>query len=214
MFNIFTREGLILFLYTLPALLISLAVHEFSHAYVAYKLGDRSQKALGRLTLDPFSHIDWIGFLFIALFGFGWGKPVYTDDSNFKNKDKGNMLVALAGPLSNLLIALIFTIVLKLLLMFNVISMSNSSVIIFTMLLMTIQFNIIFFVFNMIPLPPFDGSKVLYYILPRKHKHIMYTLQRYSLVIILLLVVTHLDSVIISPLLYLVEKIINFILLL
>ena len=84
MFDIFTREGLIEFLYFLPALLLSLAIHEFGHAIVAYKLGDRSQKAQGRLTLSPFAHIDWFGFLSIALIGIGWGKPVMVDDRNFE----------------------------------------------------------------------------------------------------------------------------------
>lgn len=85
-------------MYTLPALLFCLSVHEFAHAYTAYKLGDRTQKAMGRLTLNPFSHIDIAGFICIALFGFGWGKPVMIDDRNFKNKAAGNALTAFAGP--------------------------------------------------------------------------------------------------------------------
>ena len=183
MLNIFTKEGLIAFLYTLPALLISLSIHEYAHAWMAYKQGDITQKIRGRLSLDPFKHIDPMGFLCIALFGVGWGKPVMIDDRNFKNRAKGTMLTALAGPVSNLLLALLFTIVLKLLIMTGVLTTVATTTIggiFFTMFLYTIQFNIIFGIFNLIPLPPLDGSKVLEYFLPQKLKGIMYTLERYS----------------------------------
>ena len=113
MLDIFSRDGLIQFLYTLPALLISLSIHEYAHAWVAYKLGDINQKLRGRLTLDPFKHIDPFGFICIALFGVGWGKPVVIDDRNFKDRAKGTMLTALAGPLANMLLAIFLTVVLK-----------------------------------------------------------------------------------------------------
>lgn len=162
MFNIFSQSGLISFLYTLPALLLSLSIHEFAHAYVAYKLGDKSQKAFGRLTLDPFKHIDPIGFLCIALVGFGWGKPVVIDDSNFKNRAKGTMLVSLAGPASNLILAILFTIILKILIVTGAISIATTSSIasiLLNMFILTIQFNVVFAVFNMLPIPPFDRFK-------------------------------------------------------
>lgn len=202
MFNIFSQQGLISFLYTLPALLLSLSIHEYAHSYAAYKLGDKSQKALGRLTLDPFKHIDPIGFLCIALFGFGWGKPVVVDDRNFKNRAKGVMLVSLAGPLSNLLLAIVLTIILKILIITGAISVvvtSSVAGILFNMLILTIQFNVVFAVFNMLPIPPFDGSKVLHYFLPYKFKNIMYTIQKYSFIIILILFVTDLGNIIINP---------------
>ena len=202
MFHIFSQEGLISFLYTLPALLLSLSIHEYAHAYIAYKLGDKSQKALGRLTLDPFKHIDPIGFLCIALVGIGWGKPVIIDDRNFKDRSKGVMLTSLAGPASNLLLAIIFTIILKVLLMTGVVvSIATSSIasILFNMFILTIQFNVVFAVFNMLPIPPFDGSKVLHYFLPYKWKNIMYTLQRYSFLILLILFFTDLGNIIIQP---------------
>lgn len=202
MFNIFSQEGLISFLYTLPALLLSLSIHEYAHSYVAYKLGDKSQKALGRLTLDPFKHIDPIGFLCIALFGFGWGKPVIIDDRNFRNRAKGIMLVSLAGPVSNLLLAIVLTIILKILIVTGAISAAATSSIagiLFNMFILTIQFNVVFAVFNMLPIPPFDGSKVLHYFLPYKYKNIMYTIQKYSFVIILVLLLTDLGSIIINP---------------
>lgn len=216
MLNIFTREGLIAFLYTLPALLISLSIHEFAHAWVAYKQGDYTQKIRGRLTLDPFKHIDPIGFLCIVLCGVGWGKPVMVDDRNFKNSRRGTMLTALAGPLSNLLLAVILTIVLKVLIMFGVFgNLAANSVgnIFLQMILYTIEFNIIFGIFNLIPLPPLDGSKVLAYFLPRSLRGIMYTLERYSFVIILIIFFTNITSYIITPaynaILKLLEWIIN-----
>lgn len=202
MLNIFTKEGLIAFLYTLPALLISLSIHEYAHAWMAYKQGDITQKIRGRLSLDPFKHIDPMGFLCIALFGVGWGKPVMIDDRNFKNRAKGTMLTALAGPVSNLLLALLFTIVLKLLIMTGVLTTVATTTIggiFFTMFLYTIQFNIMFGIFNLIPLPPLDGSKVLEYFLPQKLKGIMYTLERYSFIIILVIFCTNIASYIINP---------------
>lgn len=217
MFDIFTKTGLIEFLYTLPALLISLSIHEYAHAYIAYKLGDKSQKALGRLSLDPISHIEPFGFICIALFGFGWGKPVIVDDRNFKNKSKGNMLVSLAGPLSNLILATLLTLVLKVLLVLNVVTLTTTTLtassIFGSMLLLSIQFNIIFAVFNLIPIPPFDGSKVLFYFLPNKAKNIMYYLERYSFLIIIILLMTNIAGYIISPVVNLIYTLLMYILL-
>lgn len=204
MFDIFTREGLIQFLYFLPALLLSLSVHEFGHAIVAYKLGDKSQKERGRLTLSPFAHIDPFGFISIALIGIGWGKPVMVDDRNFKKRGKGNMLVALAGPMFNFALAVIITIIFKILAMTGVAeAMLNSSGIgriIFEMIIHLIQFNVIFAVFNLLPLPPFDGSKVLYYFLPYKAKQWFDKLETYSFWILLVLFVTDLYIYIVQPL--------------
>lgn len=208
MFNIFSKEGLISFLYTLPALLFCLSVHEFAHAYTAYKLGDRTQKAMGRLTLNPFSHIDIAGFICIALFGFGWGKPVMIDDRNFKNKAAGNALTAFAGPCSNIIMAILFTIILKILLITGVILPTMNSVvgsIILNMLILTIQFNVVFAIFNLIPIPPFDGSRILYFFLPAKGREYMYKIEQYSFIIVLVILVTGIGSKLVSP-------IVNFVL--
>lgn len=215
MFDIFSREGLIEFLYFLPALLLSLAIHEFGHAIVAYKLGDRSQKAQGRLTLSPFAHIDWFGFISIALIGIGWGKPVMVDDRNFKKRGKGNMLVALAGPMFNICLAIVVTIILKILIMTGAaqaIAASNIGAIIMNILMLMIEFNVIFGVFNLIPLPPFDGSKVLYYFLPYKAKQWFDKLEQYSFWILLVLFITDWYVYIISPAYALVGWILGLIL--
>lgn len=215
MFHIFNAEGLKAFIYTLPALLISLAIHEFAHAYTAYKLGDKSQKALGRLTLDPFRHIDWMGFLCIILFGFGWGKPVNVNSRSFKDEKKGMMLTALAGPLSNFILAIIFTLILKLLIVTGLISPilnSGAGSILTNMLILAIQFNVVFAVFNMIPLPPFDGSRVLRYFLPYKVRQSYDMLERYSFIIIIVFFVTGIGSYIITPFINLIFKLIMLIL--
>lgn len=215
MFDIFTREGLIEFLYFLPALLLSLAIHEFGHAIVAYKLGDKSQKAQGRLTLSPFAHIDWFGFISIALIGIGWGKPVMVDDRNFEKRGKGNMLVAFAGPMFNICLAIVVTIILKILIMTGAaqaIAASTVGAIIMNILMLTIEFNVIFGVFNLIPLPPFDGSKVLYYFLPYKAKQWFDKLEQYSFWILLVLFITDWYVYIITPAYALVGWILGLIL--
>ena len=218
MFDIFTTEGLISFLYSLPALLISLSVHEFFHAYTAYKLGDISQKLRGRLTFYPFSHIDLFGFISIALFGFGWGKPVIVDDSKFKNRRRDNMLVSIAGPLSNLVLAIIFTLIFKIMYETNLFTLYdlNPQVgdSIFTMMYIAFSFNIIFAIFNMIPIPPFDGARLLFYILPPKYEKVMFKISQYSFFIIIFLFVTGLGTKIITPIYNLLMGIISVFILL
>lgn len=215
MFDIFTKDGFIQMLYFLPGLLISLSIHEFGHAYVAYKLGDKRQKTLGRLTITPFAHIDWLGFLSILMFGFGWGKPVMVDDSNFENKNRDNMLVALSGPVFNILLAFTITIILKILILFNV---SNAlfnlrmGQTVLSIIMQTISFNIIFAVFNLIPLPPFDGSKVLRFFLPFKVRQLFDKLERYSFLILIILLVSDVYLYIIMPAYSLLGNCINWIL--
>lgn len=204
-------------LYFLPALLIALSVHEFAHAYVAYKLGDRSQKALGRLTISPLAHIDPIGFIFMLVFKFGWGKPVMVDDRNFTHRRKAMMWVSLAGPMSNVILAIVFTVILKLLDVFGVLSImagSNVGQILTIMLFYVIEFNMVFAVFNLIPIPPFDGSKVLYYFLPYKGKQFMDKIEQYSIWILIFLMITDLYVIIIQPAYSLLRFIINWILML
>lgn len=207
-------------LYMLPALVISIAIHEFCHAYVAYKLGDKSQKYYGRLTLDPFAHIDIFGLISFALVHIGWGKPVTVDDTNFKNKTRDNMLVSLAGPLSNLILAFLLTFVIKILLLTGIFSIADGQVVgsnavldIFANILdLSVIYNVTFSVFNMLPFPPFDGGEVLKYFLPSKIKPYLQKLEQYSFIIVIVLLVTNIGVYIISPFINVIYKVLIWIL--
>lgn len=148
--------------------LLALTVHEYAHGLAAWKLGDDTAKREGRLTLNPISHMDPIGTLMLFLFKFGWAKPVPFDPRNFKNPARDTTLVALAGPVSNFLTAAVLTILLRIFIevnFFQIVSQSMAKNI-----AMIIQYGILINIslglFNLIPIPPLDGFKVLAYFLP------------------------------------------------
>lgn len=149
------------------ALIIGISLHEFSHALVAYRLGDLSPVRDGRLTINPLAHLDPFGTLLILLAGFGYGRPVMVNPYNFRmNPRTGMALVALAGPVTNVIIATVFGIPLRVLMDVAVRSESvglNYVIIIFSIM---VSLNLTLAVFNMIPFPPLDGSKVLLAVLP------------------------------------------------
>lgn len=147
-------------LYSLPGVIIGLTVHEFSHAFVADKLGDGTARAQGRLTLNPFYHIDPIGMVFILLAGFGWAKPVQFDMRNLKSPKRDRILIALAGPFSNLILGVVFLFVIKL--TFDTLDFLPETlyVILFRLLFSISVINLGLFIFNMLPIPPLDGSHV------------------------------------------------------
>jgi Zn-dependent protease len=142
MLNIFTFDFLLLAI----SLLVAITIHEFSHALVADKLGDPTPRSMGRLSLNPFVHLDPLGTLALFFIRFGWGKPVPIDSYNFKNPRRDEILVSLAGPLSNLIFAIISAILLRF--------------IPFGIFLYFIQINLMLGVFNLLPIPPLDGSKI------------------------------------------------------
>lgn len=150
------------FLYTmllaLPGIIIGLSLHEFAHAYVSYKLGDVTPMVQGRVTISPFAHIDPIGFLLLMLFGFGYGKPVEINPNNYKNPRRDEIFVALAGVITNFFVAVLFAFVYFLLARFNVISLYST---ISTILINIIFINVHLMVFNLLPIPPLDGYKVV-----------------------------------------------------
>jgi len=142
-----------------PAAVIGLTVHEFSHAYAAYKLGDNTAKIDGRLTLNPLKHIDWLGFFLIVIAGFGWAKPVSFNPDNLKNKHRDEILISIAGPISNFILAVLFLVIARV--FYSLDYFNNATGLEIINLIMTwgvINFGL--FVFNLIPIPPLDGSHI------------------------------------------------------
>lgn len=149
--------------------LVALPIHEYAHGYAAYRMGDNTAYRQGRLTLNPLVHIDPLGTLALVLFGFGWAKPVQINPLNFENPKKGMMLSALAGPLSNVGLAFISMVFYKLSYIPVYMGMSGAFIMtIQTFLLYMISINITLAVFNFIPIPPFDGSRIATYFLPQR----------------------------------------------
>ncbi len=176
----------------LPGLLIAITLHELAHGYIAYKLGDPTAKQKGRLSLNPLKHVDIVGFLCLLLFKFGWAKPVPINPMYFNNRKLGTILVSLAGPIMNFTLALLFGIVL---------SMDIIDNYILTYIInMTIFYNIILGVFNLLPFPPLDGSKIVASILPNKYEFMFYKYQKYLYLILITLVITGQISKILIPL--------------
>jgi Zn-dependent protease len=169
----------------LPAFLAALSFHEFFHALAATLLGDPTPKRLGRLTINPIAHIDWMGLLFLFLFKIGWAKPVIFDNRNFKYPRLYSIITAFAGPLANFILALISMYVLKYL---PSLGLSPVAMLTFIQIFQALTYvNIMLGVFNILPIPPLDGSHVLMVFLVDKYPHIINWFYRYSIFILLLL---------------------------
>ncbi len=150
-----------------PVILFSLTIHEYAHALVAYRLGDDTAKRQGRLSLNPLVHLDVLGTLLLFIVHFGWAKPVPVDPRNFRNPKKDMLMVALAGPVSNILTAIAAAVILKAIFEnFAVIPPGSGADVAARMLVWFMYIGIVLAVFNMIPVPPLDGSRVLYGLLP------------------------------------------------
>ena len=149
-------------LFVLPITVISLTIHEYAHGFVAYKLGDPTAKESGRLTLNPLAHIDPIGFLIMLVLRFGWAKPVPVNPLYFKNPKKGMMLTALAGPVSNIILGIISTFFA----LFFYYSKIASLYAVFQFFALMAMLNFGLAAFNLIPVHPFDGSRILSYFMP------------------------------------------------
>ena len=182
------RGAAINLLFTLLIVVFALSVHEAAHGYVAYKMGDPTARNLGRLTLNPSKHLDPIGFLAMLVFGFGWAKPVPINARNFKNSKWGMALTGIAGPVANLILGTIGAILygfitplcVKLSLSEGLVSnLANVLPLFFYLLAM---YNFIFMAFNLIPLPPFDGSRFFYAFLPIKLYFKVMQYERYILI--------------------------------
>ena len=174
--NVDMRSFLIELLLSLPIIFLIISVHETAHGYVAYKLGDPTAKNLGRLTLNPIHHIDPFGALCMLFFHIGWAKPVPINPRNFKNPKRGFAITALAGPLSNLIMAFLFSGVFLLMYKVSVdVLVTDGEGFLFNLCQTTTLFFSIFYsvniglaIFNLIPIPPLDGSRILNVVLPQK----------------------------------------------
>lgn len=174
-----------------------LPVHEWAHAWVAYKLGDNTAKAQGRLSLNPLVSFSPVGALFLLLFGFGWAKPVPIDSRSFRNPKRGTALVALAGPLSNLVVAWLGALILN-----GIFVAANQNIPAFVLAFFTayININVALAVFNLIPLPPLDGSKILGSFLSNRT---LYNFYRYQNIIIMIAFVVLFTGILDQPLTWL-----------
>lgn len=179
-------------LLNIPVTLLALSVHECAHGWVSSKLGDPTPRYQGRLSLNPLAHLDPVGTLLMILTGFGWAKPVQVNPNYYKNTKKGMALVAAAGPLSNFLMAVIGMVLLTVFSCITLFMNSGTSVmkIVYMVLQRFILLNINLMVFNLIPIPPLDGSKVLGMFLPNDIYYKMLQYERYSMIIIMLLSLT------------------------
>ena len=171
----------------LPGLVIALVIHEYAHAKAADVMGDFTPRMTGRLTLNPMAHIDPIGLIMLLVVRFGWAKPVMINARNFRNWRQGELLVAVAGPVG---------------------FFSEGGRVVLSMMVL---FNINFAIFNMLPLPPLDGSKVLMVLLPGRLAYKLMSLERYSFIILIFLMMTPFLTMILIPLQRLVLSVFNLI---
>ena len=190
----------------LPGLVIALVIHEYAHAKAADVMGDFTPRMTGRLTLNPMAHIDPIGLIMLLVVRFGWAKPVMINARNFRNWRQGELLVAVAGPVANLLVAFISLLAMAVLFKLGMFSEGVRLV-----LSMMVLFNINFAIFNMLPLPPLDGSKVLMVLLPGRLAYKLMSLERYSFIILIFLMMTPFLTMILIPLQGLVLSVFNLI---
>ncbi|MBQ2881756.1 MAG: site-2 protease family protein [Clostridia bacterium] len=182
-------EKLQALVFSLIAVCIAMVFHEWAHAFAAYKCGDPSAKLVGRMSLNPMKHINPIGAVMLLLFGFGWASPVLINPANFKNKRVGMVVTSAAGPLMNFLICFVGMLISVVLSLVQIINGENFILQNLSMMFEYIyMLNMSFAVFNLIPLPPLDGSKIVAGFLPLKWQRKYLGLERYSIFIFLALI--------------------------
>lgn len=167
-----------LFVLWVIAVIFGITIHEFSHGLAARLQGDPTAEQSGRLTLNPLAHIDWVGFFLLIVAGFGWAKPTPFNPYNLKYKRFGPALVALAGPISNIIGVVVFGTFLALAARFTELPGNNLMMI---FLVLMVQINLLLAVFNFIPIPPLDGSRILYSFIAEKYPQVVMFLERYGI---------------------------------
>ncbi|OGG11796.1 hypothetical protein A2Z00_01875 [Candidatus Gottesmanbacteria bacterium RBG_13_45_10] len=180
-------------IFSLLALIVAISVHEFSHAYAAERLGDPTPRLMGRLTLNPLAHLDPIGTILLVLFRFGWGKPVQFDPFNLRNPRRDSAIISLAGPFSNFITATASAILIHLLATTRFALLSNSSLGVILYLVVAfleslVVMNIVLGVFNLVPVHPLDGFKVVGGILPEEYAKQWNELERYGMIFLIFLI--------------------------
>ena len=200
-------------LFTIPGVLIAITFHEYAHAKVADKLGDDTPRMEGRLSLNPFDHLDPVGSILLLFAGFGWGKPVHVNPRNYTREmsmEKADALVSVAGPLMNIILAIVFAIIYCAIYKFAGEAFLASQVgsIIMKIILYTISINVGLGIFNLIPLPPLDGSKIIKPILPYNAKVWFENKEGFFYIIFVVLWITGLAGNIISPVISVVYNLI------
>jgi len=201
-------------LLSLPVCLLALSVHETAHGYVAYKLGDPTAHSMGRLTLNPLKHLDPFGFLSMVLFGFGWAKPVPINTRYFKKPKRDMALTGVAGPISNLLLALVFALLLKLFYLgIGYVNFPNETVFLMAMyfrsfLYYGVYLNVALAIFNLLPVPPMDGSRLLFAFLP---SNLYFKIMRYEQYIYIIVLVLLFLGVLTPVISFLTEAVMNLI---
>lgn len=181
------------------AVLVAIIPHEMAHGFAAYLCGDETAKNDGRLSLNPLHHLDPIGTICLILFKFGWAKPVMINPNNFRNRKVGTFFVSIAGVSVNFILAIISVVLLKHI---------NVNKFFFELLMNIFWFNIVLGVFNLIPIPPLDGSKLLFSFLPLKYEYYLIRYERYGYILILLLIMSGaLDKILIPMVSFMIDLI-------
>ncbi len=186
-------------IYIIPGVIIGLAFHEFGHAFVADRLGDPTPKAQNRVTLNPASHIDPIGLIALFFVGFGWGIPVQVNADNFKKPRRDFFLVSLAGVVMNLLLAVAFTLIIKLVIILGGFPQGAMGDALYQILFFVIHINLVLMVFNLLPIPPLDGFNVITEIFNLKKYDWWYKVYQKGFLILMVFIVFNLTGRILTP---------------
>lgn len=192
-------------IFILPGIIIAMAFHEFAHALAAHWMGDDTAERMGRLTLNPISHIDPVGLACLLFGRFGWARPVPFNENNFENRNLGVFVVSIAGVTMNILIAIVSFLLLK-----WTAGLLNNDV--YNEVIFNIAWiNIAFAAFNLLPIPPLDGSKILASFLPTRQRQVFYHYERYGMILMIVLIATGATQFLLEPLVTGIFEFISFV---